>query len=308
MRKMIGEAIAKAPPTFIRKLQTADVSVDCSLGLLKLVRGFRNLEPWALKLFDASGKYPTGMFQGSRADMGAFDECLETAVLDGSGRVTSRGQYCNLMFYIKNATAWQKKMEPVLQVMHPSMYQFKNYFFLEELPIVRLGICVLDDCSQRDLQAIVDAVKPSIVDIEVSTCTTIEPEPWNATQKSIVILLGFLVIIVVGSTTIDLFMQSTRKLAGKHSALIAVVTAFSAAANTRALLKVADRADADHYQLQFLHGLRFFSLAYIVMGHSYQTMSDTWSRLQNLLSGVSHWPNMMIAAGFGSVDTFFFLR
>ncbi|KAL1476536.1 hypothetical protein MTO96_036427, partial [Rhipicephalus appendiculatus] len=157
MRKMIGEAIAKAPPSFIRKLQTADVSVDCSLGLLKLVRGFRNLEPWALKLFDASGKYPTGMFQGSRADMGAFDECLETAVLDGSGRVTSRGQYCNLMFYIRNATAWQKKMEPVLQVMDPSMFYFKNYFFLEELPLVRLGVCVLDDCSQRDLQALVDA-------------------------------------------------------------------------------------------------------------------------------------------------------
>ncbi|KAL1479932.1 hypothetical protein MTO96_034765 [Rhipicephalus appendiculatus] len=69
-------------------------------------------------------------------------------------------------------------------------------------------------------------------------------------------------------------------------ALIAVATAFSAAANTRALLKVADKADADHYQLQFLHGLRFFSLAYIVMGHSYQTMSDTWCEqvIENCLS------------------------
>ncbi|KAL3170717.1 hypothetical protein MRX96_044165 [Rhipicephalus microplus] len=228
-----------------------------------------------MKLFDASGKYPTGVFQGSRADMGAFDECLETFVLDASGRATSRGQYCNLMFYIRNATAWQKKLEPVLQVMDPSMYYFKNYFFLEELPLVRLGVCVLDDCSQRDLQALVNAVKPSVVDIEVSTCLTIRPEPWSTTKKLIVILLGFLVIIVVGSTTTDLFMQSTQKLAGKQSGLMAIVTAFSAAANTRELLKVANKANADHYQLQFLHGLRFFSVAYIVMGHSYQTMSDT---------------------------------
>ncbi|XP_065284677.1 nose resistant to fluoxetine protein 6-like isoform X3 [Dermacentor albipictus] len=260
-----------------------------------------------LQVFDASGKYPTGLFQGSHVDLGAFDECLETMVLDGSGHVTSRGQYCNLQFYVKNSTAWQKKMEPMLQVMDTSILYFKKYFFLEELPIVRLGICALDDCSQDDLQALVDSVKPSVLDIEVSNCLTIGSQPWSATQKSIVILLGFLVIAVVGSTSVDLFIQSRRKLSGKHSALIGLATAFSAVANTQVLFKVADKANADHYPLQFLHGLRFFSLAYIVMGHSYQTMSDTWSRLQNMFAAGNYWPNMMIAAAFSSVDTFFFL-
>nr|XP_054918584.1 nose resistant to fluoxetine protein 6-like [Dermacentor andersoni] len=141
---------------------------------------------WGKGVFDASGKYPTGLFQGSHVDLGAFDECLETMVLDGSGHVTSRGQYCNLQFYVKNSTAWQKKMEPILQVMDPSILYYKNYFFLEELPIVRLGICVLDDCTQDDLQALVDSVKPSVLHIEVSNCLTIESEPWSTTQKSVV--------------------------------------------------------------------------------------------------------------------------
>ncbi|KAK8770566.1 hypothetical protein V5799_012967 [Amblyomma americanum] len=307
MRRKIGEVIARTPPSLMRKLQSADVSARCSLGLLKLLRGVRNLEPWAMKLFDASAKYPTGLFHGTRVDLGAFDECLETTVVGASGHITSRGQYCNLRFYIKNATAWQKKMGPFLSVLHPTMRYFKDYFFLEEVPIIRLGICFLEDCTQRDLQALVDSVKPSILDIEVSNCLTAEREPWSTTQKSIVIFLGFLVITVIGCTCVDLFMQSKRKLGGKRSALVPLVTAFSATANTQALVKAADK-DSDLYVLQFLHGLRLFSLAYIVLGHCYQVMSDTWSRLLNMLVSVDEWSNMMVVAGFSCVDTFFFLR
>ncbi|KAH7957781.1 hypothetical protein HPB52_022663 [Rhipicephalus sanguineus] len=59
-------------------------------------------------------------------------------------------------------------------------------------------------------------------------------------------------------------------------ALFEFVTAFSATSNTRVLLKVADKAKPDDYALQFLHGIRFFSIVYIVMGHCSSTVSDTW--------------------------------
>ncbi|XP_077544857.1 nose resistant to fluoxetine protein 6-like [Haemaphysalis longicornis] len=272
MRKLIGEAIAKVPPDFIRKLQQAEVSTQCTLGLLKLVRGFKNLESWALRLFDASGKYPTGLLQGTRMDPGAFDECLETTVRGDFGHVHSRGQYCNLLVYVKNSTAWQRKMDSILEVMHPKMRYFKSYLLLEELPVLRLGLCFLDDCSQQDLQALVDSVKPPIIDLQVSNCITAEPENLDSAQKGIMI-----------------------------------ATVFSVAANSDTLLKDAEGNRRYQYDLRFVHGMRFISLAFVVLGHCYQVMSDTWSRILNMFIGVDYWPNMMVAAGFSCVDTFFFL-
>ncbi|KAL1424885.1 hypothetical protein MTO96_019747 [Rhipicephalus appendiculatus] len=63
--------------------------LECSMALLRTMRAFQNFEPWILRLFDATGKYPTGFLEASRVDMGAFDECLETTVRDRNGSPTS---------------------------------------------------------------------------------------------------------------------------------------------------------------------------------------------------------------------------
>ncbi|KAL1445767.1 hypothetical protein MTO96_044837, partial [Rhipicephalus appendiculatus] len=49
LKEWIANAMDRAPPMFTRKLLEANVSTDCSLGLLKVMRGVRNLEPWALR-------------------------------------------------------------------------------------------------------------------------------------------------------------------------------------------------------------------------------------------------------------------
>lgn len=54
------------------------------------------------EVVDSTGKFPTGIFQGTSADIGAFDECLATVAYDQFGHERIRGQYCNL--YFKPAT------------------------------------------------------------------------------------------------------------------------------------------------------------------------------------------------------------
>ncbi|KAH6945455.1 hypothetical protein HPB50_008531 [Hyalomma asiaticum] len=49
LKRWIGQRIDESSPALTRKLLTADVSPQCSIGLLKMVRGLRNLEPWALR-------------------------------------------------------------------------------------------------------------------------------------------------------------------------------------------------------------------------------------------------------------------
>ncbi|KAH6934092.1 hypothetical protein HPB50_020030 [Hyalomma asiaticum] len=224
IRSALGHAFANIPTPLKSKLLGADVSAECRVGLLRTLRAFLNLEPWALRLFDASGKYPTGALQGARADMGAFDECLDTVVRDAQGQVRTRGQYCNLVIYVKNSTAMESNIDFLSGALHPTFLYFKNFFIMENLALGRIGMCFIDSCCQEDMQALVD------------------------------------------TSTMNAFLG-----------------AFSATSNTRDLLKVADRAQAELHAMQFLHGMRLLSMLHIVFGHFYTTLSDSWT----LISGTA---------------------
>ncbi|XP_049268063.1 uncharacterized protein LOC125757034 [Rhipicephalus sanguineus] len=156
LRDTVARLFASMPSSLRRKLLEADVRPECSVGLFRLMRGFQNLEPWALKLFDASGKYPSGLLQATKADLGAFDECLETVVHDSYGIQVTHGQYCSVLFHLKQNRALKQRLAS-LDVLHPLIKQYTDYFFIDEVPVTRLGVCITDDCNKQDLQAIIDA-------------------------------------------------------------------------------------------------------------------------------------------------------
>ncbi|XP_075737437.1 uncharacterized protein LOC142777014 [Rhipicephalus microplus] len=92
----INQLMSTSGREVVRKLQQANISTDCSLGLLQFTRAIQDLQPWAMRLIDATGKYPTGSLQGTFADLGAYDECIETVVRDEYGTLKVRGQYCDV--------------------------------------------------------------------------------------------------------------------------------------------------------------------------------------------------------------------
>ncbi|XP_070389120.1 nose resistant to fluoxetine protein 6-like isoform X2 [Dermacentor albipictus] len=308
LRGALARGFASIPASVKFQLLKADVSRECQVGLLRSLRGFLKLDPWALRLFDASGKYPTGLLQGSRADMGAFDECLETEAHDKSGNVFTRGQYCNFVAYIKNSTAAKGTIEALSNVLHPKFQYFKDISTLVDGPFVRLGICFIDLCGQDDLQVLVDSLKLSIIHLEVSNCVTAGPEPWTTAQIAITSCLGVLLVIIIFATTMDYMAKTSPENNKKRSALFKFVVAFSATSNTRDLLKVADKSNADQYAMQFMHGMRFLCLVHLVIGHFYITLSDSWSRLLNMFISSDKWTHMISAAASNSAGTFFFLR
>ncbi|KAH6944615.1 hypothetical protein HPB50_004256 [Hyalomma asiaticum] len=247
LRNAVARLFASMPSSLRRKLLEADVRPQCSVGMFRLMRGFQNLEPWALKLFDASGKYPSGLLQASKSDLGAFDECLETVVHDSYNQVVAHGEYCSVLFHLKENRALKSRIS-ALDVLHPLIKQYTEYFFIDEIPVTRLGVCIIDDCNKQDLQAIIDA-----------------------------------------------------------GAWLKCLTSFSALKNTRAVFTVTRQRSAGDFDLGFIHGLRFFSLVSIVLGHSYGIISDAWSRTLNLLILSEHWMSILVTSGFVLVDTFFFI-
>ncbi|KAL1424892.1 hypothetical protein MTO96_019754 [Rhipicephalus appendiculatus] len=250
------------------------------------MRALQSFEPWVLRLIDATGKYPTGFLEASHVDMGAFDECLETSVRDHNGTVLSRGQYCNLLVYAKNATAVQAMMNYMSEAMHPRLIYFTKHGGSAEDPLARLGLCYIDDCNQIDLQAVVNAVSAPFLRLEVSHCVTAEPRPWNNTEIALVVFAGVLLVVIIISTLADHFIEQQSECRKKHGLAFQVAKAFSVISNTEMLL----------YPLCTL-----WSDILNVM------ITDSLTRVLSLFEGTTKWQNMLVPAAFNSVDTFFFL-
>lgn len=308
LKEWIGNAMDRVPPTLMRKLLQADVSTECSLGLLKMMRGVRNLEPWALRLIDASGKYPTGAFQMSRADLGAFDECVETVLFDDYGNEMARGQYCNLVVHPGNKTDLDDLISSAMRFTHPRLGKFRNSVYELKIPLLHLGVCTLNNCNQEELQELIRAVLPPSMDVTISNCVTSLPPTLTKGQIAILSFLGILVLLLVVGTLLDICSPAGQDIKGKNeNSLLSALKSFSVASNTNMMLHVAKDKNSEAYRMRFLHGIRFFSIVWVIAGHSYGATSHVWSRMANLVKYADEWHSMIATAGFISVDSFFFL-
>ncbi|KAH6945456.1 hypothetical protein HPB50_008532 [Hyalomma asiaticum] len=119
--------------------------------------------------------------------------------------------------------------------------------------------------------------------------------------------LTILGAVIVAATIVDLYLAHKARGKDTVGVLTRYLLAFSAAANTDLIMRTTNNS-SDAYALRFLHGLRFLSLVWIMLGHSYGTISDTLSGMGNNIAYFERWENMILTGGYLSVDTFFFLR
>ncbi|CAN7942203.1 unnamed protein product, partial [Ixodes hexagonus] len=89
--------------------------------------------------------------------------------------------------------------------------------------------------------------------------------------------------------------------------LVKCATAFSLRGNTNIIFDGATDKKSDTYAYSFIHGIRFFSIVWIVLGHSYGSITDVYSRMVNNLHYFERFPTLIVTAGYLSVDTFFFM-
>ncbi|KAK8758123.1 hypothetical protein V5799_004245, partial [Amblyomma americanum] len=121
------------------------------------------------------------------------------------------------------------------------------------------------------------------------------------------ITIGVLAAMLVLGTITDICVSSRKERNAVCGILVRLLTAFSLISNTKTLLQTVQDKSSDAYILRFFHGLRFFSLVWIVLGHCYGAISPTWSRLLNNLIMAEHTQDLIVPAAYIAVDTFFFL-
>ncbi|CAN8019003.1 unnamed protein product [Ixodes persulcatus] len=209
MTSLLSEAIGNPSSPAARRVLRAEVSSSCSLGLLRFVRALKTSEPWVLRFLDASAKFPNGLLQGTMADLGAFDECIETVIYDQFGREDIRGQYCNVDIRIVNDTSIEDYIRPAATISHRRFPIGARY--VNQRPWgTRFGICMTTECSAKDMQVIADAVTNNgIVKVAIQGCVTNQHPPMDTTQTAILGFLGTLVSIVALATACDIGELST---------------------------------------------------------------------------------------------------
>lgn len=307
LKQWIASAMDRAPRGLMRKVLAADISVQCSLGLVKLMRGIRNLEPWVLRLLDATGKYPTGVLQVSRTDLGAFDECIETVVVNDFGHETVRGQYCNLQLYSGNKSDLDDRIMAAIALRHPRIGRFRAHAKERRIPFARIGICSMDACNEREMEALMRAVLPPGIHVTISDCVTEVSPGWTRTQLVIVAFLAFLTAMIAIGTTVDVRSKRTLQKNQKQNILVTSLKSFSVVANTRSIFKTTRDKFSDDCHVAFLHGMRFISLIWIVVGHCYVSNSHVWSRMVNVILYADGWTSVFAGVGSIGFDSLFFL-
>lgn len=307
MRQAIRERIDASYDTMAEQFLNAQMSRQCAFKLLKFVHGLRNFEPWTLRMIDASGKYPTGLFQGSLSDLGAYDQCIETVIRDEYGGEKVRAQYCNVYIKLGKDMSFLEHVDDALRLSHrrtPTFSRFQNDDIVHG---VKIGLCIVHECKPEDIEAIAGILVTGDTKVTVTDCATNIPPEISTTQAAIIGVLGVIAFLMAASTAIDIYLNNTRGDEPRGTTLTAL-SSFSVVANSKMLVRVTDDKQSDAYKLRFLHGMRFFSIGWVVLGHSYSTFNFTnMSRLVNALHYGDNILFCFIMAGYLSVDTFLFL-
>ncbi|KAH7984330.1 hypothetical protein HPB52_019434 [Rhipicephalus sanguineus] len=186
MRAGISKIMSSAGPGLRRQLLQADISPECSFGLFKFMRAIQTLEPWALRLVDATAKYPTGFLQASLAEIGAYDECIETVVHDDHGVEVVRGQFCNVHVLVGDDLSFVDNVIPAFRFSHKRAGSFKGYLADKKLTGLRMGVCFINSCTEQDITNIGRTLFGTAADIVVKNCVTGVDDGIDITQACII--------------------------------------------------------------------------------------------------------------------------
>ncbi|CAD6245211.1 GSCOCG00013584001-RA-CDS, partial [Cotesia congregata] len=221
----------------------------------------QKFELWALEMFDASTKIPSGIFQGNIKDLGMYDQCLKVNATVGNE--TIRGKHC--------------------------MYTLEGNFNAKKLPIDPImSVCLPATCSPKQvkekMQKLMNMAEQFLggreIRVKNATCSEVDDQPWELGAKVTLGVFGGLVTFLLICT----FCKLLPKIISINSGLINTLGKFSFIVNGRNILSTK----APEENLTIIAGLKVYGISLIVLGHRYfitshgsvVNLADTepWSR------------------------------
>lgn len=300
---------------------TSHIGVRCRNDTLFYLDRLRGGAPWALKMFDSTAKPESGVLTGGLTFLGFYSECIAARP-----RQEANGSFASAYCLATVSFAHAKARPPK---------GFPEYLW-DELRgnSLRFGLCVPSTCSEADITELAAEFVQAFDRGVNATSTACSPsqESFSSDAPAVTvmcILLAFVTMVVVGtaydltrsyrsshkkpssSRSVDTTMASNEGLVNGGpigdggSTFGRAVLSFSMLANAAKIFNTSGTKEF----IQVIHGLRFFSMAWIILGHSF-SFSKEWLTYRNTNEmAVIHKDIVTqgIANGTVTVDTFFFI-
>ncbi|XP_062572908.1 nose resistant to fluoxetine protein 6-like [Saccostrea cucullata] len=295
-----------------------NVSEQCSLSIEVLQLGLLLRQTWALQIIDAIGKPEAGFLDGSLKWLGSYDECKRTEYHNKTIGLDIKGKYS--VVNIPIGTTYNPLAGP-------------------NIITLSIGVCLPDSCSTSDVTSI---IHNNIGKIPIGNFSAIpfsvmpeEDKPLTSNAITAIVILSLLAAIIVVATAFDVIVvqwlrkrgpleepvvnpaikqtdtekvpllnHNSNEVKVEESTLEKLLLSFSFYSNSKKLLSTRRSSDT----LTALNGIRFLSISWVVLGHTYAFVLSNSSNggpfVQNMLR---RWTFQVIANALVAVDTFFAL-
>ncbi|GFY69563.1 nose resistant to fluoxetine protein 6 [Trichonephila inaurata madagascariensis] len=210
---------------------------------------------------------------GTVTSLGEFEQCLETVVPHPKRKdeILFQGQYC-LVEIRPPLPVKQRRFTYKDQLEELSNYtgsEFMEYFstkahLMYSYPF-RLGICIPSGCTQNDLAQVFDLVSNKLnINVTTTPCKIKEEKKsFMGIQIFSICFICFLGFLVLLGTWMEI--RSSSENIRSESLLHRIILSFSIISNFKQLISTK----TSESNLSSLHGIRFLSLIWVVLCHSY---------------------------------------
>ncbi|XP_031780038.1 LOW QUALITY PROTEIN: nose resistant to fluoxetine protein 6 [Nasonia vitripennis] len=270
------------PRSLIESVNKDEIAQNytCGRDLAILGKAITKQEMWAMKMLDASSKIPSGLLEGNTIDLGMFDECM--SVKGESQGIEIRGNHCMYSITLTNGNA--------------------------TLPITpTLSICMPSTCNGSDIVHMFDSLISTInelknikIVISSATCTPADEEICD-TEFTVCfsILIAFTGLLLF-CTLCDVILW--QRDTGKYKyPVLSTLAKFSFIKSASSILSTNVREG----NLPAIHGIRFLSMGWIVLGHEYNVYFLSANvNTASILNWAQSWKSLYIFTAPFAVDTF----
>ncbi|XP_008549691.1 O-acyltransferase like protein-like isoform X1 [Microplitis demolitor] len=257
------------------------VSKKCDVQVQIFMTALKNFEPWALEMFDASSKLPSGLIRGNLKDLGMYDQCIAVNVTKNNTII--RGRHCMYTAAITLSDATTLPLSPTLSVCLPSA-------------------CDKDQVIEK-MQMLFDFLEDFFngnkINVTSAVCSVVDNNSWNLGTIITIGVFGILIIFLIICTLCDLFIRVNHI---NNVNYFNTLSKFSLIVNGQRILNTQVPKD----NLPVITGLRFYSMTWIILGHAFiMNLFGSVVNIADAMTWFRSWNSLYILIAPFAVDSFF---
>ncbi|XP_067125644.1 nose resistant to fluoxetine protein 6-like [Centruroides vittatus] len=292
----------------------SQASKNCSRDLNRLSNGITNMEPWAFTMLDASAKPTDGMISGSLTSLGSYDQCIDSQIPSSDSlHPNFGGQYCTIKIKPPLPPRPKKyRLDKPLEnfsnvssnnsILASASRMAQVFYYVS----FRYGICLPSTCNGKDVESFArKAGEIFRLNITIPQCETKQHFTMQTFQILPAVFIGLLLSMnIIGTSTYLCKMRARRDNYDDNVKANEFLQNFNIFRNGKKILDTTRSSGS----LDILHGMKFLTITWIILGHTYSNTNFELVRSVLSLPKIpDSFPFTVIMNGTLSVDSFFFI-